>query len=851
MKAAVRFLSFVLNPRVRLEGLTAAGNSTTDDSQSAAAPNGARSRRSRLRSFFNLPLVIGGAMLLGLFLVVVFGPVWAPDNPYIAGKHIVPHFDRETGEWVSPPLAPSEEYLLGTDEWGNDILSMLLYGARNTLIAAAFIAMARVIIGLALGAYAGWNEGKFGDRLIMGSIGVITAVPILISSIILIYALDIRRGLPVFIVALTVIGWTEIAQYIRGEFLILRKRPYVEGARAAGANNTAIAVRHLLPNVLPMLLVISFLEVAAVLLLFGELGFVGVFIGGGSHISVGDELTGTEVLTLAEVPEWGAMLAEGYRWLRAKPFIVFPPAMAFFLAVFAFNAFGEGLRRYIEVHHVNTNILLSKKMLLVVAVLTFATVFIISNTGPAPWFTKVARAFDEGSAYGHTETLTLMAGRGPAQDGAGQAAEYVAQKFEEYGLRGGWRQSRYINPIEMQVVQPLSQPELAVVDAAGNPISAFRHQLDFGFLLEDHGGSGRAQLPVVFVGFHNQAAGQELQDYRGLDLRDRIVLAIKDNASADFANEALIRGARGILWVVSEQDDEVRSQIQLAYDDRRYVQKPTIPIFRIRPEVAKAIVGQARTTLSELLSAGSSAEQYGPTWFTRELDTTVYMAVELSEPQLATVPAIFGYMHGSDFSISNELVVLLANYDGLGTDPDGTVYPAANHNAAGVGVLLELARLWQEQELDPRRSVLFVVWGGGQMEFPGISEFLANETSYRHLPAYTTGQRREPHAIVQVDFAGAGGEELVIHPSSAGKLAEMVQESAAEAGIPLETENGEELQAVKVFSTSRAAWLSFGWIDANIAPDRDTMDRIEAGKLQVVGQILSHVVTQVVRQTAY
>ena len=137
------------------------------------------------------------------------------------------------------------------------------------------------------------------------------------------------------------------------------------------------------------------------------------------------------------------------------------------------------------------------------------------------------------------------------------------------------------------------------------------------------------------------------------------------------------------------------------------------------------------------------------------------------------------------------------------------------------------------------------------MEFPGISEFLANETSYRHLPAYTTGQRREPHAIVQVDFAGAGGEELVIHPSSAGKLAEMVQESAAEAGIPLETENGEELQAVKVFSTSRAAWLSFGWIDANIAPDRDTMDRIEAGKLQVVGQILSHVVTQVVRQTAY
>lgn len=851
MRGVGRIFSYLLNPRVRLPVGGDTDGADSSVSLSRSAPKGARGRRSRWRSFFNLPLVVGGLMLLGLFLVVLFGPVWAPSNPYIAGRHIVPHLDSETGEWISPPLAPSDEYPLGTDQWGNDILSMLLYGTRNTLIAAAFIAMARIVIGLLLGAYAGWNEGRVGDRLIMGSMGVITAVPILISSMILIYALDIRRGLPVFIVALTLIGWTEIAQFIRGEFLILRKRPFIEGARAAGAHGTAIAVRHLLPNVLPMLLVLTFLEVAAVLLLFGELGFVGVFIGGGSHISVGDELTGTEIVTLAEVPEWGAMLAEGYRWLRAKPFIVYPPALAFFFAVFAFNAFGEGLRRYIENHHVNTNFLLSKKMFLVAAALTFATAFIISNTGPAPWFEKVARSFDEGSAYGHAETLVAMDGRGSGQEGSLLAADYIAHKFEEYGLRGGWRESQYINPIEMPIVRPVSQPELAIVRPNGGVVASYRHQLDFGFSIDGHGGSGQVAAPVTFVGFNGQAEAGDWQAYQGLDLRDRIVMLISDNAPDDFAGEALIRGAKGVLWIVGEQPEDTRSQIQLAGNDQLYVQEPTLPVFRIRPDIAQDIAKEAGTTLTELLADPTAGEQRGPFWFARDLTTEVHMALELTEPQITTVPAVMGYMHGSDFAISNELVVILATYDGLGTDPDGTVYPGANHNAAGVGVLLELARLWQKQELDPRRSVLFIAWGGGQLDRPGAAEFLADASSFRHLPANSTGQRLAPHIVVQLDYAGAGGSQLLVHPASAARLAELVQESAGDAGIPINATNGDGLVSVRRYAPPSASWLSFGWEDAAADPEQDTMARIDAEKLQSVGRILSQVATQIVRQTAY
>jgi hypothetical protein len=302
---------------------------------------------------------------------------------------------------------------------------------------------------------------------------------------------------------------------------------------------------------------------------------------------------------------------------------------------------------------------------------------------------------------------------------------------------------------------------------------------------------------------------------------------------------------------VGQEDDDVRSQIQLAHDDRLYAQKPTIPVFRIRPDVAQEIASQAGTSLSELLTDRAAAEQEGSSWFARELDTNVHMAVDLSDPATTIVPAVFGYLYGSDFAISNELVVLLATYDGLGVDPDGTIYPGANHNAAGVGVLLELARLWQEQELDPRRSVLFVAWGGGQLDYPGASEFLADGNSFRHLPANNTGQRLAPRIVVQLDYAGAGGEQLVVHPSSAARLAELVQQSAGDAGIPIEMENGEALKDVKVFSPPNAAWLSFGWDEASTAPDQDVMERIEVEKLQFVGQILSHVVTQVVRQTTF
>ena len=845
----------LLDPRSRLDKLYTTAEET-EEGPLGSAPAGARGRLRPRDVATNFPLIVGSIIVLGLFLLAVFGPVWAPKNPYITGEHIVPHWDRELEQFVTPPLPPSAEYPMGTDRWGNDLQSLMMHGARNTLVACAFITMMRLILGLVLGGLAGWNEGKAFDQIIMGIVVVITSVPMLISSIILIFALDIRKGLPVFIIALSIIGWAEIAQYTRSEFLVLRKRPYIEGARATGLNGLQTAVRHVLPNVLPTLLVITFLEMGAVMLLLGELGFLGVFIGGGSSIAMAADPYSFDAVTMVgvgvpDVPEWGAILAEGFRLLRWRPFVVVPPAMAFFIAVLGFNSLGEGLRRLIEQSGVSTGFLLSRRMVLVVGAITLATIFIMSNTGPAPWFTKVAESYDGELAHIHVQNLAEMDGRAAGQAGGEQAAAYIAEQFKAFGLDPGWKNDSYIYPLKTKLVRALEQPYLALLGADGQPAEEYRHQLDFGFMIAGHAGSGDVQAPITAVGFEAEPEQLNWESFKGLDLRGRIVLLMEENAPPDFATEALIRGAQGVLWVAGEGPDDVRSQVQVQDDGLEYVSQPTIPVYRIRPSVASALVEGDGLLLSDLLLHDATVAQSGQGWFTKDLNAQVRMSLHLSQPETIEVPCVLGVKSGSDFDLSGQLVIVYAAYDGLGTDPNGTLYPAANHNASSLGLLLELARLWHDQDLNPRRTVVFVAWGAGQLDNPGAREFLDRSTNFPFLSSASLYRGFAPAIIIQPENAGAGGEELFIHPDSDERLATLLKETAAEVDIPV-TDNGAHARPYdQLVSSSRTDWLHFAWVDGDAPPDEDDIGRIEPDKLQRLGQALSLVLTQVVRQSSY
>ena len=163
----------------------------------------------RLReSLFYFPLILGGIILLPLLMVVLFGPFLAPYNPYLVDRIVIPHYDSELGKFIRVPLLPSLGFPLGTDERGMDILTLLMFGARTTLIATFLVAGGRILIGLVLGMVTGWNENKWIDRVVMGLINILTSVPALIAALILVYSLGITKGMPSFVLALTVMGWT-------------------------------------------------------------------------------------------------------------------------------------------------------------------------------------------------------------------------------------------------------------------------------------------------------------------------------------------------------------------------------------------------------------------------------------------------------------------------------------------------------------------------------------------------------------------------------------------------------------------------------------------------------------------
>jgi len=705
-----------------------------------------------------------------------------------------------------------------------------------------------VLLGAILGGLAGWNEGKSIDRVVMSLIGVTTSIPMLISSMILIYALDIRGGLPVFLIALTIIGWTEIAQYVRSEFLVLRKMPYIEGAHAIGARDLAIAIRHCVPNILPQLLVISFLEMGAVLMLLGELGFIGVYIGGGHQIALFEFMAPTQYFTLSEVPEWGAMLAEGYRWLRSKPFVVVPPAAALFISIMGFNFLGEGFRQLIEKHSINTAFLLRKRMLAIVAGVVLISVFIINNTGAAPWYTKVAESFNSAAAYEHISTLSNMEGRGLNQAGGMDAADYIETKFEEYGLQPGWEKKSYRYLINAWRAEPIEQPGLYLMDENGNIIQEFRHKLDFGFVTEGHGGSGAVTLPLTYIGFRSDVL-PEWQAFAGLDLRDRIVMLQKDGVPGDFASEAMLHGAKGVIWITGDGRDDVRSQNLWVNEKKDYLHTPNIPIFLIRPGAATQLLSQAGATFESLTAEDAKYTQSGEGWFSKDLDVTVQMSLTLSQPEQVTIPCILGYRSGYDLGLASDLLVLFATYDGLGTDPDGTVFPGANHNASGIGIMLEIANVWNEQDLDPRRSILFVAWPG-QLESEIAKEFFETRINFSHLITSNPYDIVAPDMMIQLDYAGGGNDELLIHPGSSPRITNLIEETALMTGISVESRVDTPDFSADII-TRKFEWMSIRWSDALTSPLEDKLEYIDLEKIESFGRILSLTLINLVREADY
>ncbi len=783
-------------------------------------------RRRPFRLEVNAPLIIGGMIVLALFIVVLFGPLLAPANPYLSGQRSTMVVD---GEFMTPPFPPMPGMPLGSDQWGRDILSMLLYGTRNTLVACLFIAMARVLLGSTLGMLAGWNEGGLIDRVIMGLIEATTALPALLTGMILIFALGIERGITVFILALCFVGWAEIAQYIRSEFMVVRRRPFIEGARVVGLTGLGIAVRHILPNVLPALVIIAVLEMGAVLMILGELGFIGVFIGGGGWVQVGD----TTVINIPDIPEWGSMMAGARQFARTRTWMVFYPAVAFFLAVLGFNLLGEGLRRIVQRRGVSTAFILSKRMVMIIAAVSLATAYIVTHVGPAPSYASLASRFDANSAL--TELYMLAApefeGRLAGTPGAEQAAAYIADRFAEYGLETLKPGLDYRLPWSTRIVTPLSQPLLDMQDSSGQTVRSFEYQVDFGVDIRGHGGPGETNAPVTVLAFPGNLHAPE--QFAGLDLRGRIAMYLSEDAPPGFAVEALLRGAEGIVVI----DENVTPYLQLADPDADYLRPVVLPIFHLRPGAADALLEPNGLSVADLRSQAAEPGSNAPAWRTFELSHDLHMRLELSPVQEVATENVLGVLRGADAVLNDQLVVIATHYDGPGRQPNGTILQSVNNGASGVAVMLEILRLWTSTGFQPRRTVYFVAWSGGEWEHSGAHEYIAAQAPYSIL---------ETVAVVNLDRLGRGGSDLVAGGNA--NLVSLLLRTADSNGIPARTDGTKTYAYQTAF---RAPQLTVQWSDDGLTPAEDVLENISFDQLAAAGQTINLALITVGREYDY
>jgi len=273
--------------------------------------------------------VFGGVTIVAMCLLTIFArPISLPSSfPVLAGQTVQPFslapFEPASQNLLNANQPPSAEHLFGTDWAGRDILSRVMFGARWSL-SIGFIAVGvAVLVGVPLGAIAGYYGGLV-DEVIMRIVDMLYAFPFIVLAIAVIAILG--QGFWEMIGALVAVGWIAYARIIRGEILSVKENEYVLAAKALGARDRSVITRHILPNAMAPVIVQATLSVGAVVLTAAALGFLGLGLSPASA-------------------EWGVMLNVGQDSLsRGHWWITIFPGMAIFLFVMAVNLLGDGVR---------------------------------------------------------------------------------------------------------------------------------------------------------------------------------------------------------------------------------------------------------------------------------------------------------------------------------------------------------------------------------------------------------------------------------------------------------------------------------------------------------------------------
>jgi len=280
--------------------------SDTDKGVRSTIPSAGRSAWDRLR---RRRTAAAGLVVLGMLLASSLAA------PLLMG-------DPDAVDFAAVLQSPSPAHPLGTDQLGRDLLTRVIYGGRISFLIGALAVLLALAAGIPVGVISGYAGGTV-DLLVQRGVDLLLAFPGFLLALTLIAVLGV--GVTNVVVSVAVAAIPVYVRLVRGATLVIREQTYIEAARALGAGDRAIILRHVLPNCLTPLIVQSTLQLGAAILTAAGLGFLGLGVR-------------------PPTPEWGTMLGEGQTYLLSYWFIATFPGLAIFLVVMAFNLVGDGLR---------------------------------------------------------------------------------------------------------------------------------------------------------------------------------------------------------------------------------------------------------------------------------------------------------------------------------------------------------------------------------------------------------------------------------------------------------------------------------------------------------------------------
>jgi len=259
-------------------------------------------RRNRLA-------MVGLLFVILLALLAIFAPLVSPYNPYIVD------LDQQL-------LQPSLHHWLGTDNFGRDVLTRIIYGARISLVVGVVPSFISLVIGTVMGILSGYVGGRT-DFVVMRLADMMIAFPSLLLAMVVMYTLG--ANLFNIFIALALVGWAGIARVVRSQTLALKEKEFIEAARANGTTQSTVMAHHIFPNVVPTLIVLFSLSIPDAIMWESSLSFLGVGV---------------------QPPKssWGLLVSAGEDYLFQAPMVAVAPGVAILLAVLAFNFVGDGLR---------------------------------------------------------------------------------------------------------------------------------------------------------------------------------------------------------------------------------------------------------------------------------------------------------------------------------------------------------------------------------------------------------------------------------------------------------------------------------------------------------------------------